>query len=162
MRRSGTPAVSVDYVWGAIPTRLWEEKGRGEMSRGREGTEPAELPTTPHSSPGPGAPPRSPASAIGWGLWGPPPSPPSVLKPGVDTCSSFEGARGPPRGQDEMGQKTGPQKPEDPTHPGPAQRRTSGRGPRGGKRGGVRDVNKPKEGIFTGFRSQGKGCQVFR
>lgn len=35
-----------------------------------------------------------------------------------------------------------------PDPPGSAQRRMGGRGPRGGKRGGVRDVNKPKRGSF--------------
>lgn len=63
-------------------------------------------------------------------------------------CSSLGGAQGAPRRLDELGQKRGPQKPEDPTHPGSAQRRMGGRGPRGGKRGGVRDVNKPKRGSF--------------
>lgn len=152
--------VSVDYVSGALPRKALGREGMG-AGEGKARNLPRCRPPVPHRL-GSGSPPRSPASAIGWGLWGPPPSPPSVLWPGVDTCSSLGEARGPPRGRDELGQKRGPQKPGDPTQPGPAQRRMSGRGPRGGKRGGVRDVNKPKRGSFMGIiRSRGGDARYF-
>lgn len=88
---------------------------------------------------------------------GPTPGQPTVVNPGVDTCSSLGGR---PEDGTSLRNEMVLQKPGYRTHTGRVRTRTSGRGPRGNG-GGVRDVNKPRAEIFPGPSDQGRECQVF-
>lgn len=65
-RRGGTPTVSVDYVSGALPREILGREGM-VAGEGKARNPPRCRPPVSYRL-GPGPPPRSPASAIGWGL----------------------------------------------------------------------------------------------